>query len=184
MPSPAKPKKKTDSSGAKPQNDKRVKHDWSAIRREYIRGEDTVTLASLADRDGAPSERQLERRCAAEDWPELRLQMRREIDGKLRQLDLDLKTEVRMRQARVGKSFIRLAEDALEYQRPESLDPIDIARFAKIGAELERKSLGMEEVNIKIGRIKSPDDLDKHSEAELWQLAGMLPPDENEDDDF
>lgn len=184
MPSPAKPKKKTSSSGAKPQTDRRVKHDWSAIRREYIRGDDTVTLASLTDRDGAPSERQLERRSGAEDWPELRLQMRREVDGRIRQLDLDMKTEVRVRQARLGKSFIHLAVRGLSHQKPELLEPVDIARFAKIGAELERKALGMEEVNIKIGRIKSPDDLDKHSEAELWQLAGMLPPDENEDDDF
>ncbi|CAM3164219.1 Terminase [Deinococcus saxicola] len=184
MPSPAKPKKKTSSSGAKPQTDRRVKHDWSAIRREYIRGEDTVTLASLAVRDGAPSERSLERRSSAEDWPELRLQMRREVDGRLRQLDLDMKTEVRVRQARLGKSFIHLAVRGLSHQKPELLEPVDIARFAKIGAELERKALGMEEVNIKIGRIKSPDDLDKHSEAELWQLAGMLPPDEDADDDF
>ena len=41
MPSPAEKKsthRKTDSSGAKSQTDKRIKHNWSAIRREHIRG--------------------------------------------------------------------------------------------------------------------------------------------------
>jgi len=50
MPSPAEKKsthRKIDSSRAKPRTDKHIKHDWSAIRREHIRGEDTVTLSSL-----------------------------------------------------------------------------------------------------------------------------------------
>ncbi|MBB6016790.1 hypothetical protein ACFP9V_19390 [Deinococcus radiopugnans] len=184
MPSPAKQKKKTSSSGAKPQGDRRPKYDWNAIRREYIRGDESVTFTALAARDGYPTKRAIEKRSSAEDWVDLKAEFVRQVDGRLRQLDLDMKTEVRVRQARLGKSFIHLAVRGLSHQKPELLEPVDIARYAKIGAELERKALGMEEVSIKIGRIRSPDDLDKHSEAELWQLAGMLPPDENEDDDF
>lgn len=184
MPSPAKPKKKTDSSGAKPQTDKRIKHDWSAIRREYIRGDDTVTLASLAAKAGAPSERQIERRSAAEDWPELRLQMRREVDGRLRALDLDLKTEVRRRQLKVGTALVTLGVRAMAHQKPETMDVLDMSRVIKIGGELERKALGMEELNVNLGRIRSPEDLDGLDEASLWKLAAMLPPDEDDDPDF
>ncbi len=181
---PNKPKKTGRSSGAKPQSDKRVKHDWSAIRREYIRGEDTVTLASLAAKPGYPSERQLERRSSAEDWPELRLQLRREVDGRLRAVDLDLKTEVRRRQLRVGTALITLGVRAMAHQKPEQMDVLDTARVIKLGGELERKALGLEELNVNLGRIKSPEDLDNLDEASLWKLAAMLPPDEEDDEDF
>ena len=177
-------KLRTISGGARSASDQRVKYDWSALRREYIRGDDTVTLRSLADRPGAPSERQLERRAAAEDWTDLRLQMRREVDGKLRALDLDLKTEVRIRQAKVGKAFVALAVRGMAHLKPETLDAIDIARFAKVGAELERKALGMEELNVKVGSIRSPEDLDRLDEATLWKIAGMIPPDDDDDADF
>lgn len=181
-PKPKTTPKKKSGGGARSAIDQRVKHDWSAIRREYIRGDDTVTLASLAAKPGYPSERQLERRSAAEDWTDLRLQMRREVDGRLRALDLDLKTEVRMRQAKVGKAFLTLAVRGMAHVDPEKLDAIDVARFAKVGAELERRALGMEEINVNLGRIKSPDDLDKLSEEELWRIAGMLPPDQDDED--
>ncbi|WP_104990874.1 hypothetical protein [Deinococcus sp. NW-56] len=184
---PAKTKttpKNSGSGGARSAEDKRVKHNWSAIRREYIRGEDTVTLASLAAKPGYPSERQLERRSAAEDWMDLRLQMRREVDGRLRALDLDMKTEVRRRQAKVGKALVTLGVRAMAHQDPEKMDVLDMARTIKIGTELERKALGMEELNINFGRIKSPDDLDKLPEEELWRLAAMIPPDEDDDTEF
>ncbi|UQN05474.1 hypothetical protein [Deinococcus sp. QL22] len=55
---PAEPRS---STGGRP-----AAYDWSAIRREYIRGDDTVTLASLAAKAGAPSARQLEHRSAVD----------------------------------------------------------------------------------------------------------------------
>ncbi|GAA0508495.1 hypothetical protein [Deinococcus depolymerans] len=179
-----KKKKTRSSSGAKPQNDKRVKHDWLAIRREYIRGDDTVTLASLAAKPGAPSERQIERRSSAEDWPELRLQMRREVDGRLRAADLDVKTEVRQRQLKVGTALVTLGVRGLAHQKPEDMDMLDVSRAIKIGAELERKALGMEEINVNFGRIRTPEDLDSLDEATLWRVAGMLPPEESDDDEI
>ncbi|SEI67369.1 hypothetical protein SAMN04488058_101307 [Deinococcus reticulitermitis] len=184
---PVQPKttsKKSGSGGARSAVDKRRKHNWSAIRREYIRGDDTVTLATLAAKEGYPSKRELEKRCSAEDWVELRAEMARQVDGRLRALDLDLKTEVRARQAKVGKAFVALAVRGMAHLKPETLDAIDIARFAKVGAELERKALGMEELNVKVGSIRSPEDLDRLDEATLWKIAGMIPPDEDDDADF
>ncbi len=186
------PKKTETAANPKPSRAKTIapkasagrppKYDWSALRRAYIRGDNTVTLESLAAITGSPSKRQLERRCSAEDWPDLRAELRRQTDGKLQAIDADLKAEVRLRHAEAGKSFLDLATSAMQYQNPEALEPIDIARFAKIGADLERKALGMEEVNIRLGRIRSPDDLDKLSEADLWQIAGMLPPEDDDDE--
>ncbi|MBZ9713763.1 hypothetical protein [Deinococcus multiflagellatus] len=179
-----KSKKDRRRSGAKPQEDKRVKHDWLAIRREYIRGEDAVTLATLADKPGAPSLRQIERRSSEEDWPELRLQMRREVDGRLRAADLDMKTEVRRRQLKIGTALTTLGVQGMAHQKPEEMDMLDVARAIKIGTDLERKALGMEELNVNLRGIKSPEDLDKLGEAALWQLAAMLPPEDENDDDF
>ncbi|MDL2342575.1 hypothetical protein QOL99_00230 [Deinococcus sp. MIMF12] len=184
---PANPKttpKNSGSGGARSAEDKRVKHDWSAIRREYIRGDDTVTYASLAAKPGYPDKRQIEKRASAEDWVDLRLEVRRQVDGRLRALDLDMKTEVRMRQAKVGKALVTLGVRAMAHQDPEKMDVLDMARTIKIGTELERKALGMEELNINFGRIKSPDDLDKLPEEELWRLAAMIPPDEDDDAEF
>jgi hypothetical protein len=185
MPNPAKlkvtPKKTSRSSGAKPQVDRRAKHDWSAIRRAYIRGDETVTYASLAATPGYPNKRQIEKRASADGWVELRRDLERQVDGRLRQLDLDMKTEVRRRHAEVGKDFLAMAAAGLRCRAPEELEPVDVARYAKIGAELERRALGMEEINVNLGRIRSPDDLDKLGEAELWRLAGMLPPEDDDD---
>jgi len=118
----------------------------------------------------------LKKRSAGEDWSDLRRAFRHQTDTKLQEIDADLKAEVRGRHAKIGKAVTMLAVRAMAHQKPEHMDAIDVARFLKIGTEIERKALGMEEVNVRLGRIKSPDDLDKLSEAELWQIAGMLPP--------
>lgn len=165
------------SAGGRP-----PKYDWSSIRREYIRGDETCTLESLSGRTDGPALETIKRRSAREDWGNLRREFRHKTDAKIQELDTDLKVEVRRRHQQAGQSFMELATAALQYQNPEALEPVDIARFAKIGAELERKALGMEEVNVRLGRIKSPDDLDKLSEAELWQVAGVLPPEDDDDD--
>ncbi|GAA3995301.1 hypothetical protein GCM10022631_01860 [Deinococcus rubellus] len=160
------------------------KYDWAAIRRAYIRGEDSVTLDSLGHDAGAPKPGTIKNRAAREDWTDLRAQFREQVVIKTREIDLDLKAEVRGRHAKVGKALITLGVRGLAHQQPEKLEPVDVVRLLKIGTDIERKALGMEEVNVRVGRIKNPDDLDKLSEAELWQIAGVLPPEEGDDDEF
>ncbi|MGY2892493.1 hypothetical protein [Deinococcus sp. UYEF24] len=177
-PRPTKPKKSAPkSAGGRP-----TTYDWSSIRREYIRGDDNCTLESLGGRTDGPAFETIKRRSAREDWGDLRREFRHKTDARIQELDTDLKVEVRKRHQGAGQSFMELAVAALQYQNPEALEPVDIARYAKIGADLERKALGMEEVTVRLGRIKSPDDLDKLSEADLWQIAGMLPPEDDDDD--
>lgn len=185
---PSKPKKKTPKAAAagakKPKLRKKPppKFDWSAVRREYIKGDDDVTHKALSLREGFPGHKAIEARAARENWTELRQQFRRDVEGAIRAADLDLKTEVRLRQAKAGKAMMGVGLRGLAHVNPEQLDPIDVARFVKTGAELERKALGMEDLNIKMGSIKSPDDLDQLDESTLWKLAGMLPPEEDDDD--
>lgn len=177
-PKAAKPKTSTPKSAG----GRAPKYDWSAIRREYIRGDEGVTFETLGHKTDYPTPGTIKNRGAREKWVDLRRDFRDQVMTKTLELDLDLKVEVRKRHQEAGQSFMELATAALQYQNPEALEPVDIARFAKIGAELERKALGMEEVNVRLGRIKSPDDLDKLSEAELWQVAGVLPPEDDDDD--
>jgi len=165
------------ASGGRP-----PKYNWSSIRREYIRGDENCTLESLSAKTGAPSLDTLKKRSGREDWSDLRREFRHQTDTKLREIDADLKAEVRGRHAKVGKAFLTLAVRGMAHVSTEKLDAIDIARFAKIGADLERKALGMEEVTVRLGRIRSPDDLDKLSEAELWQIAGMVKAEDDDDD--
>jgi len=165
------------SAGGRP-----PKYDWSAIRREYIRGDETCTLEAISAKTGGPSLDTLKKRSAREDWADLRRQFVHQTGTKFQEIDADLKAEVRGRHAKIGKAVTMLAVRGMAHLKPENMDAIDVARFLKIGTEIERKALGMEEVNVRLGRIKSPDDLDKLSEAELWQVAGVLPPEDDEDD--
>ena len=160
-----------------------VKHDWTQWRRLYMRGDDKVSLESLGIITGAPSLAQLKRRSSAENWPSLRAELRAQSDTRIQEIDADLKAEVRGRHAKVGQSLITLGMDGLARQTAGQLEAVDIVRLLKIGTDIERKALGMEELNVRLGRIKTPDDLDKLGEAELWQMAGMLPPEEGDDDD-
>lgn len=218
--SPKQPPKKPSGRAAK--------HDWSAIRREYIRGDDHITYLALSQREGAPHHATIEKKAMVEGWTELRLDFRREVDAKLRMVDVDLKTEVRKRHAGMGKAMTSLGAQGLQalgqrmQEQTEScnsllkraaarmaegaaptdpevqllmeraasarnqmhLDTMDIVRFVKYGTDLERKALGMEEATINFRNIKDPDDLGKLGRDELWRLAAMLPPDEEDDEGF
>jgi len=162
---------------------RRATYDWNALRREFIRGEDNVTFESLSHRTGAPTYGTVKNRAAREDWTDLRVQFRDSAMTRIREIDLDLKAEVRGRHAKVGKALITMGVRAVAHQNPEKLEAVDAVRLLKIGTDIERKALGMEEINVRLGSIKNPEDFEKLSKAELWQIAGMLPPEEGDDDD-
>lgn len=179
-----KPEKKGGGGGARSAEGRPPKYDWSAIRREYIRGDDKVTLEALSHKSGYPALGSLKNRAAAEDWSELRQELRDQVMTGLAAADRDMKREVKEQHLKIGKAMISMGVRGLAHLDPKKLDPIDVARFISSGTQLERKTLGMEELTLKFGKIKSPDDLDNFSEAELWQIAGMLPPGEDDDEEF
>lgn len=159
-------------------------YDWAAIRREFIRGDDLLTLKALSDKNGYPTYTSLKGRSTREDWAGLREEFRRQVDTKLRELDLDMKTEVRSTLGKLGQALISIGMKGAATIQPDKLEPIDVARFVKIGADLKVKAAGMDEVKVRLGRIKSAADLEKLSDDDLWLLAGMVPPGEEEDDEF
>ncbi|GGI75207.1 hypothetical protein [Deinococcus wulumuqiensis] len=159
-------------------------YDWTSLRREFIRGDDLLTLKAMSAKEGYPAYDTLKTRAAAEDWSDLRTEFRHQVDTKLRELDLDMKTEVRSTLGKLGQALISIGMKGAATIQPDKLEPIDVARFVKIGADLKVKAAGMDEVKVRLGRIKSAADLEKLSDDDLWLLAGMVPPGEEEDDEF
>lgn len=184
----SKPKKKSEKkgggSGARSAEGRPPKYDWSSIRREYLRGDDKVTLEALSHKSGYPALGSLKNRAAAENWSELRQELRDQVMTGLAAADRDMKREVKERHLKIGNAMISMGVRGLSHLDPKQLDPIDVARFISAGTQLERKTLGMEEFTVKFGSIKTPDDLDKLNETQLWQVAALLPPGEDDDEDF
>lgn len=176
-------KKDRSSSGAKPQG-RPTTYNWSAIRREYIRGDDKVTLESLSHKTGYPTHGTLKNRAAAEDWTELRQSFRDQVMTQFQQVDRDLKVEVKTEHLKVAKAMLSIGVRGMAHLDPAKLEPIDVARFLTASTTLTRKTLGMEELNVRFGKLRSEDDLDKLSREELWQLAALLPPEEDNDEEF
>ena len=179
-----KPKAGKGKSGPTKPMGRRPQYDWAEIRREFIRGDETVTLAALSSKSGAPTLSAIKKRAAQEDWTGLRAEFLNQVSTKLRELDLDMKTEVRSTLGKLGQALISIGMKGAATIQPDKLEPIDVARFVKIGADLKVKAAGMDEVKVRLGRIKSAADLEKLSDDDLWLLAGMVPPGEEEDDEF
>lgn len=179
MPSPkAKPSKKPSrSSGAKPQG-RPPAYDWTAIRREYIRGDDRVTLESLSSdaetphgsQSQRPSLSQLKRRSGAEDWTDLRSQFRAQVAARAHALDLETVEQVRTRQATLGKALQTLAVRAIPHIDLKEVGPHEMARLALVGTQIERQARGMEEYTVRIEDLSSPADLKKLSREQLSEL--------------
>lgn len=148
-------------------------YNWTAIRREYIRGDDTVTLDALsAERrgTGAPSLSQVKRRSSAEDWADLRAQFRAQTAARAQQLDLETVEEVRARQASMGKALQSAALRGLKHVLPEELGAFGVARLATAGAQLERQARGMEEFTVRVEDLRGPADLKGLSTDQLQEL--------------
>ncbi|MDR6753436.1 hypothetical protein [Deinococcus soli (ex Cha et al. 2016)] len=175
MPTPK--KKDRRSSGAKPQG-RPPAYDWTAIRREYIRGDDRVTLESLSSdaevhqgsQSPRPSLSQLKRRSGAEDWPDLRSQFRAQVAARAQALDLETVEQVRMRQATLGKALQTLAVRAIPHIDLTDVGPHEMARLALVGTQIERQARGMEEYTVRIEDLSSAADLKKLTRDELLEL--------------
>ncbi|WP_019585249.1 hypothetical protein [Deinococcus apachensis] len=169
-PKPKTTPKKQSGSGARSAGGRPTKHDWSAIRREFIRGDDTVTLKTLSDKPGAPTYDAIKARSAREDWAELRAEFRHRVDTKTRALNLETVEEVRLRQAEIGKALQTAAVRGLTHLKPEELGAFAVARLATAGAQLERQARGMEEFTVRVEDLRSPADLKNLTTDQLMEL--------------
>lgn len=158
------------SSGARSAGGRPPKHDWSTIRREYIRGDDTVTLKTLSDKPGYPTHDALKARSSREDWADLRAEFRHRVDTRTRNLDLETVEEVRLRQAKIGKALQTAAVRGMAHLKPEELGAFGVARLATAGAQLERQARGMEEFTVRVEDLRSPADLKNLTTDQLMEL--------------
>jgi hypothetical protein len=153
------------------------KHDWTTIRRTYIRGGDDVTLEYLSHQPGAPHLGSLKRRCAAEDWLELRQTFRDQVATKQAALEAEMQDEVakqvlkiRQQHVKIGAAMLGLAARGMKHIDVQGLGDLGVTRLARAGGELQRKALGLEQTNVNI-RVEDAKDLRRLSDAELLELA-------------
>ena len=157
------------SAGGRP-----PKYDWSAIRREYIRGDEKVTYLSLSAKTGYPSHDVIKARAAREDWTDLRAEFQHKVATRAQTLDLETVEEVRNRQARIGKALQTSAIKGMAHLDHQKLSALDVARLAQTGADLERKARGMEEFTVRVEDLRSPADLKNLSAEQLLELRARL----------
>ena len=146
--------------------------DWSTWRRAYISGDDSVTLEFLSRQIDAPTEEAIQKRCFREGWVQARAGFRLNLSARMLEVQKDVHHEVRKRQAELGQILQTLAKDGVSHIKLESLSARDIAYLAKVGAELERKALGIDEMTLRV--VRSADDLKRMSDAELLKYAEQL----------
>lgn len=169
-PRAAKPKiSASNSAGGRP-----PKYDWSAIRREYIRGDEKVTYLSLSVKTGYPSHDVIKARAAREDWTDLRAEFQHKVVTRSQSLDLETVEEVRSRIARTGKAMQMTAVRGMAHLKPDQMTAMEVARLAQVGADLERKARGMEEFTVRVEDLRSPADLKNLSAEQLLELRARL----------
>ena len=171
-PRPAKPKTvpSEKAAGAPP------KYDWAEIRRQYVRGDDSVTFAHLGAQIGYPKVDGIKKRAAQEKWADLRKEFRHQVGTKVQQMDLETMEDVRIRHVGNARALQDLASKGLASLAlsPESLTAFEVVRLMQLGLEAERKARGMEEFTVKIEDLRSPADLKNLTPEQLLELRGRL----------
>jgi len=153
-----------------------ARYDWAEIRRQYVRGNDTVTFVHLGTQSGNPSLSAIKKRAGAEKWADLRTEFRNQVGTKVRELDLETVEQVRMRHVNSARDLQDVAAKGLAalLTRAESLSAFEVARLMQLGLEAERKARGMEEFTVKIEDLRSPADLKNLTPEQLLELRGRL----------
>jgi hypothetical protein len=171
-PKPSKPKTVSPekAAGAPP------RYDWAEIRRQYVRGDDSVTFAHLGAVIGNPKMDGIKKRAGQEKWTDLRREFRHQVSTKVQQMDLETMEDVRLRHVGNARALQDLASKGLEAlaKKPEDLSALEVVRLMQLGLEAERKARGMEEFTVKIEDLRSPADLKSLTAEQLLELRGRI----------
>jgi len=141
--------------------------DWLAWQDKYVYS--TCTLEQLSALEGAPALDTLKKRCGRERWTEKRTLAAHQIGTRAKQIAETGIAEVRARHARFGKAALAIAAKGLAHIKPEDLGDLGVSRLARVGAEIERKALGLETLTLRfeelsdeqLERIAAGEDPDK-----------------------
>lgn len=152
--------------------------DWDKWRGQFVRGNDDVTIAALAECEGAPALQTLRNKSSKEGWFEQRKRYRCEVqergavhfsgtkeevaDAIDRTIKIVDAAEMLTRHNRLAKALIGVAAKGLKHLDPKKLKPNEIANLAKLGIDVQRITEGLAteraEVNFK---AMSDDELDR-----------------------
>ena len=143
----------------------KAKHNWANIRHQYITGQNDVTLEYLSNQPDAPALTTLKKRSARENWSKEREIYRHQVSTKLRQKATVSEAEVAAQQLQDARLMRAKALASLERFTEIDLDPKEARMYLKEAAEIERKALGMDTIQVKIDKR-----LDELSDEELERL--------------
>lgn len=152
------------------------KYDWADVRRQYVRGDDTVTFAHLGAQIGHPKVDGIKKRAAQEKWADLRKEFRHQVGTKVQQMDLETMEDVRLRHVGNARALQDLASKGLVAlaKNSDALSVFEVARLMQLGLEAERKARGMEEFTVKIEDLRSSADLKSLTAEQLLELKGRI----------
>lgn len=142
-----------------------ARYDWEYWRHKYVAGDDDVTLEFLSEQPSAPALHTLKTHSRTENWAQQRRQFRTRTNTKTRELAAISEAEVAATHLKVAGLLRAKALAALERLEAPDLEPKEVRMFLKDAAEIERKALGMDTVQVKIDKR-----LDELTDEELEHL--------------
>lgn len=143
-----------------------AKHDWNHWRHLYVTGGEDITLEALARIPDAPALSSLKERSVQEKWRERRAEYQSRVRTKVQERSAESDAEVALRHAKVGRTLVGIALDALKKRGIDTLSNTELIRLIQVGTDVERKALGLDTVNLNLD-LKSLEDVTKLSDEEL-----------------
>lgn len=116
-------------------------YNWEALRDRYVTGNED--LRTIAEEPTTPAKGTLFTRSAREDWPAQRKAYRQHVASKTRTTVASEAAEVAARHVRIAKGMQAKGLAALQLLEPERLTPYQAMRLLQLGADIERRALGM-----------------------------------------
>ena len=119
--------------------------DWDLIRDEYVAGPDTLTIAALIKKHGC-GKAVCYKRAAVGKWTRKRSEHRKKVAVETSKKAIDLQISIRTKHIAIAQKMQEKALAKLEKLRPESLEADEMRRLLKDSAEMERRAVGIPDV--------------------------------------
>jgi uncharacterized protein (UPF0128 family) len=154
-------------------------------RTEYVTGEDSVTLESVAKKYKM-SIQAVRQRSAREKWVAQREQQREQVRTAVLKKAASAVADIRIKQMKLGRQMQEIGAMAIaQYiisKDPETgkpiimlRDPQEIRKFIAEGADIERKAAGLDERGGVLANLTfTPQDLEKMSDEEIDALYNRI----------
>ena len=125
---------------------------WSKALADYLRNE-TQSYASIAVKHGV-SLQSVKKRAAKEGWSNLRQRSIQKVNQELPKMIGESVAEVNARHIRFARTLQEVGLKAIEEGESQPTTPLQALQSVKTGIEIERKALGMNNLE---NRDNKPD---------------------------